>query len=336
MNQAEKQFISIDLQLFADEGATDTDTTQNIGAEFAKASWEEKAQMLRSAIDQEENQEEQEEQQESSGEAAETEQPETGSEEEAKPTEPTYKIKVGGEEKDVPLSELIKLAQQGEDYTRKTQAVSQERKELDEMKAKLEMLASQTQPKIDPLAEANREIETFRQEFLRVTGQEYNEWDMAHQAIFLDYKQQGAYHKAQQQQLTTVTNNIRQTVQAQPDILADFDNAMYALLNSGEAGRAEFDKVYQAKARTLHGTPTVDDINLVDSFYQKVQALKAVPAKPVPKVVPQQKQTPPKVERAGAVEIEDSKPTFNKKAWASADADGQKSMLRKLRESGQI
>ena len=97
MNQAEKQFISIDLQLFADDGATDTDTAQNIGAEFAKASWEEKAQMLRSAIDQEESQEEeQEEQQESNGEAAETEQPVTESDEDAKPKEPTYKIKVGG------------------------------------------------------------------------------------------------------------------------------------------------------------------------------------------------------------------------------------------------
>ena len=237
----------------------------------------------------------------------------------------------------MPLSELIKLAQQGEDYTRKTQAVSQERKELDEMKAKLEMLASQTQPKIDPLAEANREIETFRQEFLRVTGQEFSEFDIAHQAIWLDYKQQGAYHKAQQQQLNSAVNNIRQVVQEQPEILADFDNAMYALLSAGESGRAEFDDVYQAKARTLHGNPTAKDLNIVDSFYKKVQALKTVaPVKPVPKVVPQQKQTPPRVERAGAVEIEDSKPTFNKKAWASADSDGQKSMLRKLRESGQI
>ena len=333
MNQAEKQFI-FDLTLFSDEGTTSTeDTTQNIGSDFAKASWEEKAEMLRDYNNQSEQTDD--EQKEEPAESDEVEQSETDSTtNEQQADEQKFKIKVAGEEKELPVSELIKLAQQGEDYTRKTQAVSQERKELDELKAKLEMLTAQQAPKVDPLIEANREVEAFRQEFAKITGQEFNEYDISHQAIFLDYKQAGAYQKQSQQQIQQATNHIRQQVQADPVLLQDFDSAMYGLLVT-ESGRSEFDKVYQAKSRVLHGNPTVDDLQLVDQFYIKAQSAKqAVTTKP--KVVPQAKQTPPKVERAGAYESEDTKPTFNKKAWGSATQDDQKAMLRKLREGGQI
>ena len=331
MNQAEKQFI-FDLTLFSDEGTTSTeDTAQNIGQDFAKASWEEKAEMLRDYNSQSEPDDEEKEE---PAELEEVEQPATDSTtEEQQADELKFKIKVAGEEKELPVSELIKLAQQGEDYTRKTQAVSQERRELDEMKAKLEMLTAQQAPKVDPLIEANREVEAFRQEFARVTGQEFNEYDISHQAIFLDYKQAGAYQKQSQQQIQQATNHIRQQVQADPVLLQDFDSAMYGLLAT-ESGRSEFDKVYQAKSRVLHGNPTVDDLQLVDQFYIKAKSVKQVTTKP--KVMPQTKQTPPKVERAGAYESEDTKPTFNKKAWANSSQDDQKAMLRKLREGGQI
>lgn len=332
MKQAETLHFIFNQQLFSDEGATEQDTAQNIGQDFAKASWEEKAEMLRDYNSQSEPDDEEKEE---PAELEEVEQPATDSTtEEQQADEPKFKIKVAGEEKELPVSELIKLAQQGEDYTRKTQAVSQERKEIDDLRVKLEMLTAQQAPKVDPLIEANREVEAFRQEFARVTGQEFNEYDISHQAIFLDYKQAGAYQKQSQQQIQQATNHIRQQVQADPVLLQDFDSAMYGLLAT-ESGRSEFDKVYQAKSRVLHGNPTVDDLQLVDQFYVKAQSAKqAVTTKP--KVVPQAKQTPPKVERAGAYESEDTKPTFNKKAWANSSQDDQKAMLRKLREGGQI
>ena len=322
--------------ILSDEGTTSTeDTTQNIGNEFAQASWEEKAQMLRDYNNQSEQPAEEKEEQEESAETEEVEQPETDSTEpEQQADEPKFKVKVNGVEEEVSLEELRNGYQRNKDYTQGKQAISQERKELDEMKAKLEMLTAQTAPKIDPLIEANREVEAFRQNFLQVTGQEFNEYDISHQAIFLDYKQQGAYQKQTQQQVQQATNQLRQQIQADPSLLQDFDSAMYGLLAT-ESGRSEFDKVYQAKSRVLHGNPTVDDLQLVDQFYIKAQSAKqAVTTKP--KVVQPPKQTPPKVERAGAYESEDTKPTFNKKAWSSGSQDDQKSMLRKLREGGQI
>jgi hypothetical protein len=45
--------------------------------------------------------------------------------------EPTYSVKVAGEEKELTLTELKTLAQQGADYTKKTQQVAEQRKALE-------------------------------------------------------------------------------------------------------------------------------------------------------------------------------------------------------------
>lgn len=48
------------------------------------------------------------------------------------PEEQKFKIKVQGEEKEVPLNELLELAQKGDDYTRKTQSLSEEKRRMEE------------------------------------------------------------------------------------------------------------------------------------------------------------------------------------------------------------
>lgn len=45
--------------------------------------------------------------------------------------EPRYRVKMAGEEREITQSELIKLAQQGADYTKKSQQVAEERKRLE-------------------------------------------------------------------------------------------------------------------------------------------------------------------------------------------------------------
>lgn len=56
--------------------------------------------------------------------------------------EPSYTIKVDGKEKAVPLSELLSLAQKGDDYTQKTTKVAEERKALETEKAKIADLST--------------------------------------------------------------------------------------------------------------------------------------------------------------------------------------------------
>jgi hypothetical protein len=47
-----------------------------------------------------------------------------------------YNLKVSGQEKQLPIDEIIKLAQMGDDYTQKTQSLSQERKQYEAIQAK--------------------------------------------------------------------------------------------------------------------------------------------------------------------------------------------------------
>lgn len=47
-----------------------------------------------------------------------------------------YSLKVNGEEKQLPLEEVLKLAQMGDDYTRKTQTLAQERRQVEAIQAK--------------------------------------------------------------------------------------------------------------------------------------------------------------------------------------------------------
>lgn len=51
--------------------------------------------------------------------------------EESDDDEPRYRVKMAGEEREITQSELIKLAQQGADYTKKSQQVAEERKRLE-------------------------------------------------------------------------------------------------------------------------------------------------------------------------------------------------------------
>lgn len=51
--------------------------------------------------------------------------------EESEEEEPVYRVKMAGEEREITQSELIKLAQQGADYTKKSQQVAEERKRIE-------------------------------------------------------------------------------------------------------------------------------------------------------------------------------------------------------------
>lgn len=53
-------------------------------------------------------------------------------EEDSEEEQPYLKLKINGEEIEKPLEEVISLAQQGADYTKKTQEVAEQRKQLDE------------------------------------------------------------------------------------------------------------------------------------------------------------------------------------------------------------
>lgn len=70
---------------------------------------------------------------------AQAEESEVEQDEDGEPEEPTkYRVKAAGEEREVTLDELIKSYQLGTDYTKKSQAVAEERKAVEAEKARIE------------------------------------------------------------------------------------------------------------------------------------------------------------------------------------------------------
>lgn len=79
-----------------------------------------------------------------------TEEPEEETEDEDEESQPqaTVKLKVNGEEIEKPLEEVISLAQQGLDYTQKTQKVAEERKVLEDYAQTIKVQEQQLQQQV--------------------------------------------------------------------------------------------------------------------------------------------------------------------------------------------
>ena len=61
-------------------------------------------------------------------------------EETAPPADPIIRVKIAGEEREIPQSELVKLAEMGGDYYRKTQELATQRKQVDGFSALIQRL----------------------------------------------------------------------------------------------------------------------------------------------------------------------------------------------------
>lgn len=70
----------------------------------------------------------------------EVEQAEPGEKEPVEATEPKFTANLGGKNEELPVSKLIALAQQGHDYTQKTQALASEKKQLESHKVEVSNL----------------------------------------------------------------------------------------------------------------------------------------------------------------------------------------------------
>ncbi len=86
---------------------------------------------------------------------------------------PKYRVKAAGEEKEVTLDELIKSYQLGTDYTKKSQAVAEERKAVEAEKARIEearYLRDQYAERLQVIEQMlNQQPETENLEYLKET-----------------------------------------------------------------------------------------------------------------------------------------------------------------------
>ena len=112
-------------------------------------------------------------------EEVEYDEPEAEDETEEAPAEPTYRVRVGDEEVDVPVSELTNSYMRQSDYTRKTQQVAEQRKAAE---AELAEASAQRQRYAEQLATVEQALSQSE------PTQEY--WDQLYQSDPLEYTRQ--------------------------------------------------------------------------------------------------------------------------------------------------
>ena len=299
MNQAEKQFI-MDLQLFADGDVVAETTTEPTATEPTAT------ETTDSHIDYEElgtaNTTDQLAMLKKHGffedETAEPEQPATESEqveEPEPPKEPTYKVKIDGQEQEVPLAELLSGYQRQADYTRKTQKLAEQQRLAEAVLAQSKPQTQQPDPLKQTEQEYNAVVAQAEKE-LNLGAGEFNPYDPIHQYKFSQVSNKYNTQKLVQQQLYSKAQNMMQAAMQDPqaqEIDANYDEYISKVAAEGKEGFARAQAIVAAKKRMQSGQFSEDDINILANHWQTVKQALNAPKTPVkPKVNPPKTETP--------------------------------------------
>ena len=243
--------------------------------------------------------------------AAEEEAPaeETPAEEEApeiKPEPRRYKLKYKGEELDRSEDEVISLAQQGHDYTQKSQALAKEREELNaKVKAEVEAKQKEFADQLDTHRRALEKLAGFEEVDLNKLSQE--DPVRAQQEFFkrVAFNQQLSQINAEQQKIaqqrhTEMQAQIRKQAEASVEALQakipGWGNDLYGKILKTAVSDYGF-KQQEANAITDHRAIEV----LHDAMkWREFQAAK-------PKTVEKRVAAVPKVQKPGSAEKSDPK-----------------------------
>lgn len=327
MNQAEKQF-NFDLQIFAEEGtpeiapeATPEVTTETAPAEAAAPaqtdSTPEPEKHISEMTDDEQTEyikkhflneggrpRKEDKPQEPQGQGEAVQPPQEPQ------AEPTLEIVHNGEKKRVTQSELINLAQQGFDYTQKTQALAQQRRELEAQIAQYRQRNQQVQqPQLKPTERMNaqyREAVGAACRSMGITPEEFNQFDPVHAFALQNVIVQANMRVERQvSERQAVENEVREFMgQIQDDPMTNDVNEHFTefILRRGlesKQGAEIVGNVAMAYQRLKDGTVTRQDCKVlkehwayVKSQLSKAQAPVAPPAPPKPPIVPPKTETP--------------------------------------------
>ncbi len=255
--------------------------------------------------------------------------------------DPEVEIKVNGEVKKVKQSELVELAQKGADYTRKTQELADQRRQLDLL---LQQQAGTVQK---PPAEQTKPADRAAQEYKAIVAQTeknlglepggFNQFDAVHQFELQRVTVQHNSEQVARQQVEHRLNSFVQTANQDPltpQVDANFDAYIYKMGAEGGDGAAKANAVMSAKTRFLSGTASMADLDLLESHWNYVKAAIATPvtppASPKPTPVPAAKPQvePPKTEAPGNG-VAPTKERINYEKLGSLKQSDQLAVLRK-------
>lgn len=331
MNQAEKQFM-FNLQLFNDgEAAPAADPTpQEAPAEpptepqNAPATTPEDSPIDYSELSKSKQPDDQlaflkkngfigSEKKPDTPEPKKTEEPPTGSQANEQPpvVDPEFEIKVNGEVKKVKQSELVELAQKGADYTRKTQELADQRRQLELLLQQQAGAAQKPMEQATPAVKAEQEYRNIVAQTEKNLGLEpggFNQFDAVHQFELQRVTMQHNSEQAAKQQVEHRLNSFVQTANQDPltpQVDANFDAYIYKMGAEGGDGAAKASAIMSAKTRFLSGAASMADLDLLESHWNYVKAAIAAPAtppappKPTPVPAAKPQVEPPKTETPG-------------------------------------
>lgn len=237
------------------------------------------------------------------------------------PTEPeTYVVKVNGEEQEVSLDELLHGYMRNQDYTRKTQQLADERRQMQMYtpQPQVQPQAQTQQPQEPTPSEPQFTQKTYyeklaeyaKAEVENTFGEEFDEYNTMHQAAFADsiatVKAQVWQQQQEEAQRQAVVDNFNKTMYkyTQDPNYREID--AYALQKLNELPYAQAIQIKQALDNY--------DANVVDQYMTAVRnefyGVRNVPTISKKNIVTQQRgPKPPYVEPAGAATTQPGNPT---------------------------
>lgn len=261
-----------------------------------------------------------------SGEDHEEELEEGSDEEQDSDDEPTYRIKMAGEEREITQSELIKLAQQGADYTKKSQQVSEQRKALESESRAIEeakILRKQYAERLDAIQQMLQaqqpedDLEYLKENdpigyAVKVADITQREKQM--QAI--NYERQRLAEMQQAEALEYQKQTIAQQAQLVSELIPEYSDP-----KKGATLRNELRAYAKSIGYTDEEVGSVYDARTVKALYDAMQYQKLVESKPS---VSKKVQSAPKMIKSG---------TSSSKTSTS---ESQKRQFNKLKATGRV
>lgn len=257
--------------------------------------------------------------------------------------DPEYEITVDGKPVKVKLSELKNGYQRQADYTRKTQALADERRQVDAMMAALKVkqgTQEQEAEKANPESGASSDYKAAvaqAEKDLGIAPGEFNQFDPEHnfalQRVIVRSSQQQASQQANQ---SAVIEEVRSFVaEAQkdpmtPEIDNNYDVYLFKLGQSSPEGAQKAMAIAQAKQRFFNNQATTADTKILKEHwaYVRSELMKAkAPAQGTP-TTPAPKPEPPKTETPGQAAGKTREP-FNARKLRGLDTKQQIAALRR-------
>lgn len=225
--------------------------------------------------------------------------------------DPEFEIKVNGEVKKVKQSELVELAQKGADYTRKTQELADQRRQLDIL-LEQQRTGTAAQPPANQQVKPSQQAE---QEYRAVVAQTeknlgldpggFNQFDPVHQfelnKVTLEHNSQQLSRQQMGNRVETFVQQMKQDPLAQ-QVDKNYDSYLFKMGAEGTEGAVKANAIMASKQRFFAGNASTADLDILEAHWNYVKAAlsaSAAPPKPIP--VPQTKPQvePPRTETPG-------------------------------------